>query len=99
LNASLKTRASGAIAPQQIVDIQFAAFMKNAETEIERIYKAFDLEFTPAFAQKIRTYLAANPAEKHGGHKHQFGDTGLDYQQERSKVKAYQDYFGVRSEF
>ncbi|HSB95612.1 MAG TPA: sulfotransferase, partial [Spongiibacteraceae bacterium] len=54
LNASLKTRISGAIAPQQIVDIQFGDFMKKAEAEVERIYDAFGFEFTPAFAQRIR---------------------------------------------
>lgn len=99
LNASLKTRRSGAIAPQQIVDIQFGAFMKSAEAEVERIYDAFGFEFTPAFAQRIREYLKTNSAEKHGGHKHQFSNTGLDYAKEREKVQAYQDYFGVPSEF
>jgi hypothetical protein len=99
LNASLKTRASGAIAPRQIVDIQFGAFMKSAEAEVERIYDAFGFEFTPAFAQRIREYLAVNSSEKHGGHKHDFRNTGLDYQQEREKVRAYQEYFGVASEF
>jgi hypothetical protein len=99
LNASLKTRASGAIDSRQIVDIQFGAFMKSAEAEVERIYAAFGFEFTPAFAQRIRDYLKNNSAEKHGGHKHQFSDTGLDYERERAKVKAYQDYFGVPSEF
>jgi hypothetical protein len=99
LNASLKTRASGAIAPRQIVDIQFGAFMASAEAEVERIYDAFGFEFTPAFAQRIRDYLVSNSSEKHGGHKHQFSNTGLDYERERAKVKAYQDYFGVPSEF
>ena len=99
LNASLKTRASGAIAPGQIVDIQFGAFMKSAESEVERIYDAFGFEFTPAFAQRIREYLRINSSEKHGGHKHQFSNTGLDYAKEREKVKAYQDYFAVPSEF
>jgi hypothetical protein len=99
LNASLKTRSSGAIPPQQIVDIQFGSFMKSAEAEVERIYDAFGFEFTPAFAQRIREYLAVNSAEKHGGHKHQFSDTRLDYAREREKVKGYQEYFGVRSEF
>jgi hypothetical protein len=99
LNASLKTRVSGAIAPQQIVDIQFGAFMKSAESEVERIYDAFGFEFTPAFAQRIREYLTINSSEKHGGHKHDFSNTGLDYARERDKVRAYQDYFGVASEF
>lgn len=42
---------------------------------VEKIYRAFDLDYTPALAQKIRTYIAQNPADKHGGHSHRFADT------------------------
>ncbi|MCY4427901.1 MAG: sulfotransferase [Halieaceae bacterium] len=99
LNASLETRKSGLIKPDQIIDIQFREFMGAEEKAVKEIYAAFDLEFTDELEGRIRRYVSGNPHDKHGGHKHSFENTGLDYQVERAKVKAYQNYFNVETEF
>lgn len=98
LNASVASRRAGAIRPEQVVDIQFGDFMADPAAQVRRIYEQFGLEFTDAFAEAIRAYIADNPSDKHGGHKHRFEDTGLDLATERAKVQNYQDYFGVKSE-
>ena len=98
LNASLRARQSGAIRPEQIIDIQFSDFIQSPERAVESIYRKFDLEFTPQLADVIRQYIADNPADKHGGHKHYFSDTGLDAEKERARVYDYQAYFNVLSE-
>ncbi len=98
LNASVTSRRAGAIRPAQVVDIQFGDFMANPAAEVERLYRQFGLEFTDAFEREIQRYIDANPADKHGGHRHRFEDTGLDIAGERDKVRDYQDYFGVVSE-
>ena len=98
LNASLRARQSGAIRPEQIIDIQFSDFIQSPERAVESIYRKFDLEFTPQLADAIRQYIADNPADKHGGHKHYFSDTGLDAEKERARVHDYQAYFNVLSE-
>lgn len=99
LNASLETRKSGLIKPDQVIDIQFKEFMGAEEKAVKEIYSAFDLEFTSELEGRIRHYIASNPHDKHGGHKHSFKDTGLEFETERARVKAYQDYFEVESEF
>ena len=98
LNASVASRRAGSIHPGQVVDIQFKHFMADPAAEVERIYRQFGLEFTAEFAEKIKHYIDNNPADKHGGHRHHFSDTGLDLATEREKVRDYQDYFGVISE-
>jgi hypothetical protein len=98
LNASVASRRAGAIRPEQVVDIQFRDFMSDPAAEVERIYRRFGLDFTDDFARAIRAYIDGNPADKHGGHRHCFSDTGLDLATEREKVRDYQAYFGVVSE-
>lgn len=98
LNASLRSRQQGAIREGQVIDIQFRDFMQSPAREVERIYEAFGLSFSADMQRRIEAYIDANPADKHGGHRHRFADTGLDEIAERDKVRAYQDYFGVVSE-
>jgi hypothetical protein len=98
LNASVVSRRAGAIRPEQVIDIQFKDFMADPAIQVKRIYRQFGLEFTPEFARAIQKYIDNNPADKHGGHRHYFNDTGLDIASERRKVSDYQQYFGVISE-
>ena len=76
----------------------FVDFMADPAGQVERIYRQFGLAFTDSFAASINAYIDSNPADKHGGHRHFFSDTGLDVAHEREKVRDYQDYFGVTSE-
>lgn len=99
LNASLRSRQSGVIDPSRVVDIQFGEFMSSQAGAVEKAYRALGLDFSPQLAGAIDAYIHANPADKHGGHKHRFDDTGLDVAAERARVREYQDYFGVASEF
>lgn len=98
LNASVSSRRAGGVSPDQVVDIQFVNFMGDPVGQVERIYRQFGLAFTDSFAAAIRAYIDDNPANKHGGHRHKFDDTGLDPATERDKVRDYQDYFGVALE-
>jgi hypothetical protein len=98
LNASVASRRAGGIRPEQVVDIHFRDFMNDPAAEVERLYRHFGLDFTEEFACAIRAYIDSNPADKHGGHRHSFQDTGLDLAAKREKVRDYQEYFGVLSE-
>ena len=98
LNASVSTRRAGGVRTDQVVDIHFGDFMADPAGQVERVYRQFGLTFTDAYAAAVKTYIDSNPADKYGGHRHRFGDTGLDVAHEREKVRDYQDYFGVDSE-
>jgi hypothetical protein len=98
LNASLAARKSGAVNPERIIDLQFSDLMRNPAAYVQSIYERFALPFPPQMAKAIGDYIAANPSDKHGGHKHSFADTGLDLAAERARVRDYQEYFGVASD-
>jgi len=98
LNASLASRRAGTVGPGQVVDIQFRDFMRDPAAELHRLYAAFDLPFSERYEESIRHYVAENPADKHGGHRHRFEDTGLDVPTERRKTDAYLHYFDVTPE-
>lgn len=72
--------------------------VKTPQAEMEGIYRQFSPDFTESFARGIQHCIDSNPADKHGGHKYHFSDTGLDPATEREKVRYYQDHFGVISE-
>lgn len=46
----------------------------------------------------MRRFLADNAADKHGGHRYRFPDTGLDLADLRARAKRYQEYFNVPDE-
>lgn len=95
---SVAFREQGGVDESRVVDLQFREFMSDPVHQIQRIYRQFDLELEPAVEQKMRDYVAGNPSDRDGKHEHRFAETGLDVDEERAKVKRYQEYFGVESE-
>ncbi|MEM1110404.1 MAG: sulfotransferase [Pseudomonadota bacterium] len=98
LNASAEFRESGAIAPGQVVDLDFYQFMDDPVVEVEKIYRHFDLELRDTVRQSMQDYLAAHAADEHGSHRYSFADTGLNLDEERERLGRYQNYFGTRNE-
>jgi len=98
LAASVDAREKGMIAPERVVDVQFADFMRDSIASVRGMYEKLGLELTDRAERRMRDYLAANQSDKHGRHEYTFADTGLDTGRERAKVARYQEYFGVASE-
>ena len=46
----------------------------------------------------MRAYLEHKPKGKHGAHRYDFADTGLDMAEERARFADYQERYGVPSE-
>ncbi len=96
LDRSVSAREDGTIPPEQVIDVHFEAFMADPFVSIRRIYDQFGLQYTPEVEERMRRFLEANPADKHGKHTYRFADTGLDPEAERRKVSRYREFFGVR---
>ena len=97
-DASIDARQSGLIDSSRILDVHFADFMADPFAVIRRIQQAFDLEPGGGAEARMRAYLAKHSDEEHGKHSHRFADTGLDVDEERERVKRYQEHFDVPSE-
>ena len=48
-----------------------------------------------ALEARMRAYLAANPKDKGGGHRYEFGVAGLDPAAERRRFAAYSERFAI----
>jgi hypothetical protein len=98
LDRSVTGREDGTVKPDQVVDVQFRAFMSDPIVTIRTVYERLGLELTPDTAAKMRAFLGENPQDKHGVHRYTWSDTGLDLGEWRERARRYQEYFDVPSE-
>lgn len=98
LDASVAARDAGVLAPGQVLDIHFRAFMADPPAALRGIYAHFGMDFDETLAAATTSYIRDNPAGGSAGHRHRFGDTGLDPVVSRQAVWAYQQFFRVPSE-
>lgn len=81
----------------QVIDVQFADFMRDPFATIRSLYGRLDRELTPVAEQRMRDHLAAHPGDGGGGRYH-WADTGLDAEELREQTAAYQQHYGVPTE-
>ena len=98
LDRSVTAREDGTVKLDQVVDVQFRAFMSDPIAIIRAVYERLGLELTPEAAANMRGFLGENPQDKHGVHRYTWSDTGLDLGEWRERARRYQDYFDVPSE-
>jgi Sulfotransferase family len=98
LNASAEFRGKGKIDGSRVVDIDFYEFMASPLVAIKSIYEKFGMELASATEARMQEYLSRHSADQHGTHSYTFEDTGLDLEEERERVKPYQDFFSTRIE-
>jgi hypothetical protein len=97
LERSMSIRDSGVLAPGQIVDVQFADFIRDPFATIRELYTALGRDLTPVAERRMRDFLAAHPGDG-GGARYTWADTGLDADEVRAQVATYQERFGVPTE-
>jgi hypothetical protein len=97
LERSMQVRDAGVLTPGQLIDVQFADFIRDPFATIRELYDALGRDLTPVAEQRMRDHLAAHPGDG-GGARYTWADTGLDEAEVRAGVAAYQDRFGVPTE-
>jgi hypothetical protein len=83
--------------PEQVVDVQFAAFRADPLATVAKLYTALGRELTDETERRMRAFLAGHPDDGGGG-RYRFADTGLDADALRARSRAYQERFAVPSE-
>lgn len=83
--------------PGQVIDVQFADFMRDPFATIRSLYGRMDRQLTPVAERRMREHLAAHPGDGSGG-RYTWADTGLDAAQLREQVAAYQEHYDVPTE-
>ena len=98
LDRSIAAREDGTVKPDQVVDVQFRAFMADPIATIRTVYERLGLELTPATSARMRAFLGENAQDKHGVHRYTWADTGLELGAWRDRARRYQEYFDVPTE-
>jgi hypothetical protein len=82
----------------EVFDMHFQEFVRDEIAMVRRIYDHFDMQLTGEAEARMRAFLAANPADKHGAHRYTLADAGLDAAEERRRYASYQERFGIAGE-
>jgi hypothetical protein len=98
LDRSVTARDDGTVPAGRVLDLQFADFMADPFRTIRAVYEHLGLEVAPAIEGRMRAFLAANPQDRHGGHRYTFAETGLAPGELRERARRYQERFAVPSE-
>lgn len=92
LRRSVEDRPSGS---RRFVDVHFRTLARDPIAEVRRVYAAAARELAPAAEAAMRTWLAANPAAKHGKHVYRLADFGLDRDELRAALRFYTERFDI----
>jgi hypothetical protein len=105
-NARLKTKLEHAIAvraakdyPRAIFyDMKFANFVRDQFAVVEEIYKAFGLPMSEEAAARMKWFIADNPQGKHGIHRYEPHEYGIDPAKVRADFRPYIEHFDLKPE-
>jgi hypothetical protein len=98
LDHAMRVRDEAKLPESQVLDIPFQEFIADEIAMVRKIYDHFGMEYTPEAERRMRAFLDANAADKHGRHTYHLSEGGLDEATERKRYEAYQERFGIPSE-
>jgi len=105
-NARLTAKLQRAIAvraakdyPQAIFyDMKFSEFVRDQFAVVEQIYDAFGLPMTEEAAARMKWFIADNPQGKHGIHRYEAHEYGIDPAVVRAQFRPYIKRFDLQPE-
>jgi len=98
LDHATRVRDEAKLPESQVFDVPFRAFMADEIAMVRKIYEHFGMQYTAEAERRMRAFLAANAADKHGRHTYDLSLGGLDEATERKRYAAYQQRFAIPSE-
>ncbi|NUS58593.1 MAG: hypothetical protein HOV66_27635, partial [Streptomycetaceae bacterium] len=78
-----------------VVHGQYADFLRAPLDTVRSMYEGLGMTLEPAAEERMRTYLAGRPKDKHGVHSYSFDDLGLDRAQADARFGRYRTHFAV----
>lgn len=98
LDGMTALRESGRLPKSQCYDLRYADLIKDPIKAIGGIYEHFEIDYPEASRQAQQSYIDNKPKGRHGAHKYDFADTGLDLDEERERFSEYYERYQVRRE-
>jgi hypothetical protein len=105
-NARLTAKLQRAVAiraakdyPQAVFyDMKFSDFVRDQFGVVEQIYEAFDLPMSGEGADRMKWFIADNPQGKHGIHRYEAHEYGIDPAVVRAQFRPYIERFDLKPE-
>jgi hypothetical protein len=83
---------------RQFLDVSYRELVRDPMTAVAGIYRYFGRELTLEAEAAMRRFIAVHPKDKHGAHRYELEEFGLDPAVERAKFREYTDFFDVVTE-
>lgn len=91
-------RDSGRLPESQCYDLRYADLMRDPVSTLEGVYRHFEIDYPESARQAQRDYIDNKPKGRHGAHRYDFADTGLDLDEERARFADYYSRYEVAIE-
>ncbi len=98
LDGMTALRDSGRLPVSQCYDLRYADLIKDPIAALSGMYAHFEIEYPDASRKAQQRYIDNKPKGKHGAHKYDFADTGLDLDEERKRFSDYYERYQVQIE-
>jgi hypothetical protein len=91
-------RSSGAVPDDQIIDLLYGDLMHDPIGTLRGSYERVGIELSPEAERRMRALLDARPKGRHGAHRYDIADLGVDPDEIRTLSAAYMAQYGVEEE-
>jgi len=84
--------------PGAILDVHYRDLIEAPLAEMRKIHAFADLEWNADSEGRVDRWLRENPQHKHGTHRYELADFGLDADELDARFKRYRERFDVPRE-
>jgi hypothetical protein len=98
LQRAIAIRAAKDYPDALFYDMRFADFVADQFAVVRRIYEAFDLPMSDEAAARMKWFIADNPQGKHGIHRYEAHEYGIDPAVVREQFRPYIERFDLKPE-
>jgi len=98
LDGMTAIRASGRLPEEQCYDLRYSDLMRDPVAALGGVYEHFQIDYPDHARSAQQSYIDNKPKGRHGAHRYDFSDTGLDLDEERARFKDYYAAYGVENE-
>lgn len=95
LDHAMEVRARNDDKADQFIDIQFEEVIADPVAVLEGVYERFGMPWSDDVERRMRSFLADNPRGKHGAHKYELDDFGLQLGEIRERFGSYCEKYDV----
>ncbi len=87
--------ARAAADPSRFFDVSYPTLLDDPIGVTRAICKQFDYRFDPAAERRMQLWLAENPSGKHGAHRYDLAEFGLDPATINNRFASYRDWLAM----